>query len=102
MKAVGRPPVKGVARHAAIGSRIWFERLTRGVSRASISEHLGVDVSVYAKIELGQVALTFDKADQIASFIGVPITRLRTPLSEAESVRLAGLKLRDRKRKRAA
>jgi transcriptional regulator with XRE-family HTH domain len=99
---VGRPLVKGTEKHRAIGSRVRFERLNRDIPRAAVASHLGIDVSVYGRIEIGQVALTLEKADKIADFIGVPITRLGVKLSPTEAVQLRNLILNERKRKRAA
>lgn len=101
MGAVGRPPVKGTSEHRQVGDRIRYERSSRGISRASVAAHLGIDVSVYAKIELGSVALTLEKADPLASFIGVPLSRLNAKLSATEAAALRAFVERDRRRRAA-
>ena len=81
---VGRKLVKRTARNIAIGKRVQLERESQRISRALLAAHLEIDESVMGRIETGHVALSLVRAEQIARYLSVPLSRLLAEVSDAE------------------
>jgi len=51
-------------------------RKQKGISQESVAYDLGIDYSTYGKIERGQIALTVDRLEKIATILGVTVEEL--------------------------
>jgi len=51
-------------------------RRQKGISQESIAYDLGIDYSTYGKIERGQIGLTVDRLEKIATILDVSIEEL--------------------------
>ena len=66
-----------------------MEREAQGISRATLAAHLEIDESMVGRIESGYVALSLVRAEQLARYLSVPLSRLLAEVSDAEQ-RAAG------------
>jgi transcriptional regulator with XRE-family HTH domain len=51
-------------------------RKQKGISQESVAYDLGIDYSTYGKIERGQIALTVDRLEKIATILDVTVQEL--------------------------
>lgn len=51
-------------------------RKQKGISQESVAYDLGIDYSTYGKIERGQIALTVDRLEKIATILAVTVQEL--------------------------
>jgi transcriptional regulator with XRE-family HTH domain len=51
-------------------------RKQKGISQESVAYDLGIDYSTYGKIERGQIALTVDRLEKIATILKVSVEEL--------------------------
>ena len=59
-----------------LGPNVLRERERAKLNRAEVAEYLGIDVSVYGRIETNDVTLSAERALRLAELFGCPVSRL--------------------------
>jgi transcriptional regulator with XRE-family HTH domain len=59
-----------------IGDRIRVCRVERKLSQENLANEIGISITAYSKIERGLTNVSVGRLDQIATCLGVPLTRL--------------------------
>ena len=65
-----------------IGDRIRVCRVEKKLSQENLANELGISITAYSKIERGLTNVSIGRLEQIATCLGVPLTRLMHPSDE--------------------
>jgi transcriptional regulator with XRE-family HTH domain len=65
-----------------IGDRIRVCRVEKKLSQENVAHEIGISITAYSKIERGQTNVSIGRLEQIATCLGVPLTRLMHAPSE--------------------
>ena len=62
-----------------IGDRIRVCRVEKKLSQENVANEIGISITAYSKIERGLTNVSIGRLEQIATCLGVPLTRLMYP-----------------------